>query len=175
LICLAGVVIYLLVRLARRAAHRRALQEMHTRDDERRALELSWFEANGQGMPNLAPHEWYETAEECDWDRARLTVLGFEFMVCWRRQREDGSIAHEVLYQRASRPAAAGSAGARGDLSRYGQLGSPFMSSSTRRGPLLGRCLVPGRPERLTRWGVSPTPPSRHLPPVRAFATAPIP
>ena len=74
---------------------------MHARDDERRAQELAWFDAyrHGQGMPDLAPHEWYETAQEYDWDRARLTVLGYEVMESWRHQQEDGSTAFEVLYQ----------------------------------------------------------------------------
>lgn len=74
---------------------------MHARDDERRAHELAWFDAyrHGQGMPDLAPHELYETAQEYDWDRARLTVLGYQVLESWRHEQDDGSIVYEVLYQ----------------------------------------------------------------------------
>ncbi|MDR2985340.1 MAG: hypothetical protein LBV34_10920 [Nocardiopsaceae bacterium] len=108
LVCLGGLVLYVLVRLwdRRRARHERRLaiavqSAMHSRDDERRARELAWFDAyrRGVGMPDLAPHEWYETAEEYDWDRARLTVLGFEVLESWRHEQQDGSTVFEVLYQ----------------------------------------------------------------------------
>ena len=67
---------------------------MHARDDERRAQELAWFDAyrHGQGMPDLAPHELYATAQEYDWDRARLTVLGYEVIESWRHEQEDGRL-----------------------------------------------------------------------------------
>lgn len=108
LICLAGVLLYALFRLWGRAgAPRRARAAavvqaaMHARDDERRARELAWFDAYRRrvGMPDLAPHEWYDTAEEYDWDRARLMVLGFEVLESWRHPQEDGSVLYEVLYQ----------------------------------------------------------------------------
>jgi hypothetical protein len=107
-VSLGGLLLYLLLRLWNRGRTRReqrlavAIQAaMRARDDERRARELAWFEAYryGQGMPDLAPHEWYATAEEYDWDRARLTVLGYEAIESWRHQPEDGPIVYEVLYQ----------------------------------------------------------------------------
>lgn len=108
LICLAGVILFALIKLWRwagaRHERRRALAiqaAMHARDDKRRARELAWFDAyrRGAGLPDLAPHEWYTTAEEYDWDRARLTVLGFEVIESWRHRQEDGSVVYEVLYQ----------------------------------------------------------------------------
>ena len=107
-VSLGGVLLYLLLRLWNRGRTRREQRlvraveaAMHARDDERRAQELAWFDAyrHGQGMPDLAPHEWYETAEEYDWDRARLTVLGFEVLESWRHDQADGSMVYEVLYQ----------------------------------------------------------------------------
>jgi hypothetical protein len=107
-VSLGGLLLYLLLRLWNRGRTRReqrlavAIQAaMRARDDGRRARELVWFDAyrHGQGMPDLAPHEWYETAEEYDWDRARLTVLGFEVLESWRHPKEDGSMVYEVLYQ----------------------------------------------------------------------------
>lgn len=105
---LIGLIIIGLVWLVRWLGARRerrmdaaAEAAMHARDDGRRARELAWFDAyrRGVGVPDLAPHEWYETAEEYDWDRARLTVLGFEVMESWRHDQGDGSIVYEVLYQ----------------------------------------------------------------------------
>lgn len=108
LIFLAGVILFSLVTLGRGVGRRHQEREaaafraaMHARDGERRARELTWFDAyrRGTGLPDLAPHEWYATAEEYDWDRARLTVLGFEVLESWRHPQEDGSILYEVLYQ----------------------------------------------------------------------------
>lgn len=101
---LVGVVIFGLRQLAKRSRAQQAAASgaaMHARDDERRAREVAWFDAfrRGVGRPDLAPHEWYETAEEYDWDRARLTVLGYEVIESWRHQQEDGSVVYEVLYQ----------------------------------------------------------------------------
>ena len=107
-VSLGGLLLYVLLRLWNRGRTRREQRlvraieaAMHARDDERRAQELAWFDTyrHGQGMPDLAPHELYETAQEYDWDRARLTVLGYEVIESWRHQQEDGSTVFEVLYQ----------------------------------------------------------------------------
>ncbi len=136
---------------------------MHARDDERRAQELAWFDAyrNGQGMPDLAPHEWYETAEEYDWDRARSdrARLRGTGVVAARAGRRVDRLRGPL--PGPSRPAAEGREGARGDLSRHQQLG-PVISSTTWRGPL--------RSGREPRISVRPQPVRRlrHWPPARA-------
>lgn len=82
-----------LTRIAGRSPRQKASRALQ-RDQDRAQLELGWL----RGVPELAPHVFYDSESEYDADLQRMTLMGYVAVEVYRTETKDG-IAFDVRYQ----------------------------------------------------------------------------